>query len=134
MGNCCGNETQHDRDMNMNKASIKGNKNINIPVHQIVKLQALIRGFLTRNAIKKIYGFEVSAGLMTRGTLHIEMEPEKLEQQRARVQAIKESLPEFQYGQAGDQDYEPGISKETRPQTQLQDGSMYEGEWNVATD
>jgi hypothetical protein len=93
-----------------------------------------VRGYLTRHALKKVYGFEMSPGLLNRGTVHIEMEPEKLELQRARVQAIKESLPEFQYGQNGDQDYEPGITKETRPQTQLQDGSMYEGEWNVHSD
>jgi hypothetical protein len=45
------------------------------------------------------------------------MEPEKLEEQRARVQAIREGLPEFKYGMKGDQDYEPNIVKETRPMT-----------------
>jgi hypothetical protein len=30
------------------------------------------------------------AGLINRGTIHIEMDPEKLEEQRARVQAIRD--------------------------------------------
>ena len=61
-------------------------------------MQSLIRGFVTRRMMKKIYGFEMSQGLLMRGTVHIEMEPEKLEEQRARVQAIREELPEFKYG------------------------------------
>lgn len=74
----------------------------------------MIRGFLTRRMIKKIYGFEMSHGLLMRGTVHIEMDPEKLEEQRARVQAIRENLPEFEYGRDDDEDYEPGIVKESR--------------------
>ena len=38
------------------------------------------RGFLTRRMVKKIYGFEMSHGLLMRGTVHIEMDPEKLEE------------------------------------------------------
>jgi hypothetical protein len=72
----------------------------------------MIRGFLTRRMVKKIYGFEMSHGLLMRGTVHIEMDPEKLEEQRARVQAIRENLPEFEYGRDDDEDYEPGIQKE----------------------
>jgi hypothetical protein len=68
--------------------------------------------------VRKIYGFEMSHGLLMRGTVHIEMDPEKLklcshldllEEQRARVQAIRENLPEFEYGRDDDEDYEPGI-------------------------
>ena len=51
------------------------------------------------------------------------MEPEKLEEQRARVQAIRQTLPEFEYGLPEDQDYEKGIIKEQRPMIVLQDGS-----------
>jgi hypothetical protein len=40
----------------------------------------MIRGFLTRRMMKKIYGFEMSQGLLMRGTVHIEMDPEKLEE------------------------------------------------------
>ena len=43
-------------------------------------MQSLIRGFLTRRMVKKIYGFEMSHGLLMRGTVHIEMDPEKLEE------------------------------------------------------
>jgi len=62
--------------------------------------------------IKKIYGFEMSHGLLMRGTVHIEMDPEKLEEQRAKVQAIRVNLPEFEYGRHGDEDHELGIRKE----------------------
>ena len=51
----------------------------------------------------------MSHGLLLRGTVHIEMDPEKLEEQRARVQQIREGLPEFQYGRDDDEDYEPGV-------------------------
>ena len=73
-----------------------------LPLNKIIKVQALVRGFLTRRVIKQVYGFEMSQGLLMRGTVHIEMEPEKLEEQRARVQAIRNTLPEFIYGQPGD--------------------------------
>lgn len=56
----------------------------------------------------------MSHGLLMRGTVHIEMDPEKLEEQRARVQAIRQNLPEFEYGRDDDEDYEPGIVKENR--------------------
>ena len=73
----------------------------------------------------------MTAGLMNRGTVHIEMDPEKLEEQRQRVQAIKERLPEFVYGQYQDEDYEPGVYKMHRQMTILPDGAQYEGEWNT---
>ena len=57
-----------------------------------------MRGYLTRRAVKKCFNFEVTHGLMRRNTVHIEMDPEKLEEQRARVMDIRDSLPEFQYG------------------------------------
>ena len=41
-----------------------------------------MRGFLARRKIKHVYGFEMTPGLMNRGTVHIEMDPEKLEEQR----------------------------------------------------
>ena len=63
--------------------------------------------------VKKIYGFEMSHGLLMRGTVHIEMDPDKLEEQRARVQAIREQLPEFEYGR-DEEDYEANVFKEQR--------------------
>ena len=62
------------------------------------------------------------------------MDPEKLEEQRAKVQAIRVNLPQFEYGKPGDEDYEPGIRKEQRGMMVLQDGAQYEGEWNIDTD
>ena len=133
MGNCCSNDDKNDVEQNMNKKA--GKRDLKqIPIHSVIRMQALVKGFLTRRMVKKIYGFEMSQGLLMRGTVHIEMEPEKLEEQRARVQAIRQSLPEFEYGRPEDQDYEKGVIKEQRPMIVLQDGSQYEGEWNVHTD
>lgn len=56
-----------------------------VPVFTVIKAQAIIRGFLARRKVKRIYGFQMSQGLMNRGTVHIEMDPEKLEEQRQRV-------------------------------------------------
>lgn len=120
MGNCCSNETQEDRETSFGKGGkyktqSRQARDINlIPLSTIIRVQSLIRGYLTRKMVKKIYGFEMSQGLLMRGTVHIEMDPEKLEEQRARVQAIRENLPEFEYGRDADEDYEPGIQKEQR--------------------
>ena len=53
----------------------------------------------------------MSHGLLMRGTVHIEMDPDKLEEQRARVQAIREQLPEFENGR-DEEDYEANVFKE----------------------
>ena len=95
----------------------------------------MVRGFLTRRAVKKVFGFEANPSVLRRHTVHIEMDPEKLEEQRARVMEIRDRLPPFQYGTSpGDEEYEPGIVKEQRPMMTLNDGARYEGEWNVATE
>ena len=64
-------------------------------------------------------------GLMNRGANQVEMDPEKLEEQRARVQAIREQLPEFQYGTFDKEDEEDKdtVKKESRPMQQLPDGA-----------
>ena len=85
MGTCCGGGTRATKDANLmsNKTDIdlKG-----IPIFTVIKAQALMRGFLARRKVKKVYGYEMSRGLMMRGSIHIEMDPQKLEAQRARVQ------------------------------------------------
>ena len=94
MGNCCSNDANEgegtqEQNMTKNAMKTKARKkqpNNQYPIYTIIKAQALIRGFLTRKMVKKIYGFELSHGLLMRGTVHIEMDPEKLEEQRARVQ------------------------------------------------
>ena len=55
----------------------------------------MVRGFLTRRAVRKVFGFEMNPGLLRRHTVHIEMDPEKLEEQRARVMDIRDRLPPF---------------------------------------
>jgi len=87
MGNCCSNDAQEEgtQETNMSKNAMtsktrKQSLNNKYPIYTIIKAQALIRGFLTRKMVKKIYGFEMSHGLLLRGTVHIEMDPEKLEE------------------------------------------------------
>ena len=87
MGNCCSNDADGEgtQEANMTKHAMKTkarNKQVNnqYPIYTIIKAQSLIRGFLTRKMVKKIYGFEMSHGLLMRGTVHIEMDPEKLEE------------------------------------------------------
>jgi hypothetical protein len=48
----------------------------------------------------------MSPGLLHPGTIHIEMDQEKLEEQRALVQAIRKKLPPFEYGLYTDEDQE----------------------------
>ena len=64
---------------------------------------------IEKSTLKKIYGFAMTPGLLNRGTVHIEMDPERLEEQRQRVQSIRERLPEFIYGLYPNEDYDPGI-------------------------
>jgi hypothetical protein len=83
MGNCCGGGTKNNKDANFSR---KGPDNLDgIPIFTVIKAQALMRGFLARRKVKKVYGYEMSRGLMMRGSVHIEMDPQKLEAQRARV-------------------------------------------------
>lgn len=102
-----------------------------IPIHLVVKMQSTMRGFLARKRVKKIYGFEMTPGLLNRGTVHIEMDPERLEEQRQRVQTIRERLPEFIYGLYPNEDYDPGVLRQQKDMITLPDGAQYEGEWNT---
>ena len=102
MGNCCTNETQEDKERNMNRNAIRGRVNArdraeldSIPLYLVVRIQAMVRGFLTRRAVKKVFGFEANPSVLRRHTVHIEMDPEKLEEQRARVMEIRDRLPPF---------------------------------------
>lgn len=45
-----------------------------------------------------MYGFERTPGMLNRGRIHVEMDPEQLRQQRERVLTIRKQLEEFQYG------------------------------------
>lgn len=73
-----------------------------------------MRGFLTRRRVKRTYGFEMRPGLMRSG-MNRSLSPEELEKQRRRVQEIREKLPAFKYGLYQDEDFEPNITKESRP-------------------
>ena len=88
---CCGGEEKKDKDANLmrNRGKLgKGKVTIDpkvmatIPLPTVVKMQSIMRGFLARKRIKKVYGYEMTPGLLNRGTVHIEMDPEKLEEQR----------------------------------------------------
>ena len=77
-GVCCGGEEKRNKDMNL---SVKGQDYLNkLPIFTVVKAQAIIRGFLARRRVRRVYGYQMSPGLLNRGTVHIEMDPEKLEE------------------------------------------------------
>ena len=92
MGACCGGQTKADKSVNLMSKKTGDMDLKGIPILTVIKAQALMRGFLARRRVKKVYGYEMSRGLMMRGTIHIEMDPQKLEAQRARVQRIREQL------------------------------------------
>ena len=87
MGNysCCHKDKTDSKDINL---TTKGGTKLSFQldeVYLLVKCQSMIRGYLTRKKVKKAYGFQASPGLINRTTLHIEMDPAKLEEQRMRV-------------------------------------------------
>lgn len=43
-----------------------------IPIIHVVKMQSLIRGYIARKKVQRVYGFKLTAGLMDRG---FEMDP-----------------------------------------------------------
>jgi hypothetical protein len=90
MGVCCGGQSRANKDVNLMSKNQKDMDLKGIPISTVIKAQSLMRGFLARRRVKKVYGYEMSRGLMMRGSVHIEMDPQKLEAQRARVQAIRE--------------------------------------------
>ena len=77
-GVCCSGDEKKNQDMNL---SVKGQGYLkNIPLFTVIKAQAIIRGFLARRRVRRVYGYQMSPGLLNRGTVHIEMDPEKLEE------------------------------------------------------
>lgn len=153
---CCGNNENSqggnlgkETDLSGSRSSKKGSKNSNhkngsaqfdknleenYPVWSVIKFQAIVRGYLTRQQIKKVYGFQRTPGMLNKGKIRIDMDPEQLEQQKQKVRDIKEKLPPFEYGKYQDEDVEPGIKKEKRAEVKFPDGSVFDGEWNKAND
>lgn len=90
MGTCCGGKSRQDNDTNMLHKGSKVNSKLpatmdpkmmsTLPINMVIKIQSLFRGYLTRKKIKKIYGFEMTPGLLNRTTILVEMDPEKLEE------------------------------------------------------
>ena len=86
---CCGGEEKRDKDANLSRKGgripSKGMKIDDrvmgqIPLHMVVKMQSMMRGYMARKKVKRVYGFEMTPGLLNRGTIHIEMDPVKLEE------------------------------------------------------
>ena len=46
---------------------------------------------------------------------------------------LRSMLPPFDYNKDESENNEPGVTKERRQLATLEDGSQYEGEWNVDT-
>ena len=88
----------------------------------IIKAQSAFRGLLTRRRIKKQYGFECkTVGMFNRRNNLIEMDPEKLDEQRKKVQELRNSLPPFAYDE--DPSPEEGVDLETRDMQLLPDNA-----------
>ena len=52
-----------------------------IPILTVIKAQSLMRGFLARRRVKRLYGFEMRTGLMgNRGNTNLD--PDQLDKQR----------------------------------------------------
>ena len=103
-----------------------------VPPWAVIKMQAIIRGFLARRRVKNVYGFQMTPGLLRRAV--VEMDPAKLEEQRQKVQEIRKLLPAFEYGVYDEEDNEAGVNVEKRDMQVLADNAQYEGEWNVDSD
>jgi hypothetical protein len=55
MGSCCAKDGTKTKDANLARKDMQGlNK---LPVFTVIKAQALIRGFLARRKVKRVYGF-----------------------------------------------------------------------------
>lgn len=105
MGNCCSNQNKQNNDINLK------DKGKTIPLATVIKAQSLMRGFLARRRVKRTFGFEASPGIMHRRKYNpnIQLDPVRLEQQRARVKDLKNSLPPFEFGLVPNEDDGDGV-------------------------
>jgi hypothetical protein len=59
--NCCGGDEKQNKDTNLMRQGGRyvSNKDYlnKVPIMLVIRAQALIRGFLARNKVKKIYGY-----------------------------------------------------------------------------
>lgn len=52
-----------------------------IPIATVIKAQSLMRGFMARRRVKKLYGFEMRTGLMG-NRANTNLDPDELDKQR----------------------------------------------------
>ena len=94
MGNTCCNCTDKDSEIEKNLMNRGGkyskNNPSNISIATLVKVQARIRGWIARRRIQRLYNYQVNPNIYGRGTMHIEMDPRQLEEQRERVRYIRD--------------------------------------------
>ena len=83
---CCGNKSNNvEKDLSR-KASGKKNKGKNgkldgdfngdLPIWTVIKFQAIVRCYFSRKSIKTVYGYQRTPGMLNRGKIRIEMNPE----------------------------------------------------------
>lgn len=92
----------------------------------IIKIQAIFRGVLTRRRVRQRHGFQAK----TMGGLAFAQFDGQANYQNQRVQEIRQSLGPFQYPNTTEKD---GVQRKKLPQKTLENGAMYEGEWNEVT-
>jgi len=126
---CCSSCSKAETE-NRNTTNINVEEYSPIALAGVIKAQAMFRGLLSRQKIKKIYGFEVSEGLYDKMKI-IEISESKLEQQRTEVQAMRDQLPDFMWDRTHQIDFEVKIEK--RPPQTMPAYVVYDGEWNQIT-
>ena len=60
---CCVDRIKHPGDVRFPMEGNRGEE-INVPIVTVIKFQAIARGFLIRNRIKKSHGFTSKPGMM----------------------------------------------------------------------
>lgn len=129
MGNCCSGQTVD------NSGDIRGYDSMQLSKRMtarqlalLIKIQANIRGFLTR---KRIRAMQINAGMGMGGYTYNDDGEIQQDYDNQKVQQIREELGEFDYDEETNHGDYP---VEYRPMVELENHARYEGEWIVGKD
>ena len=121
------------RDSSTNENELyRSSDDVKYPKTMVVKVQAMVRGFLARRRVMRDQSFTMTSGLSS-FTQSIQMDTEQLEESRANVIRIHNNLREFEWGLYQDEDNYQNVTLEYREKLIFRDGSQYTGQWEIAT-
>ena len=106
MGSCCSTENNHGNKLSTDLTTFTSAEIDPKILAAIIKAQACFRGLITRKKISDIYGFKYKSMISMNKKNIVELDPEKLEEQKNRVQQIRMSLGDFKFDQKIDNDPE----------------------------